>query len=266
MWYNVINKQSRVAPKRAVILTALIASLMSIGTGVSAMASGIYVILNIQNGHFYIGQTQNFRKRLRDHKSYLIRGTHPNHHLQSAWNKYGERAFRFVELECCSIEQLDEREQYYLDLYAGKELCYNVATDAIAPKRGLTYTMSEETKQKIGNANRGRHLTVEHRQKLSDASKNISDEKRQKLSDSHKGKILSEETRKKMSTSGKNRPARSLETLHRMSEAQKGKKLSDKHKHKLSEAHKGKILSKEHKQKISESLKRQYALRKSIDD
>lgn len=33
--------------------------------------SGIYIIKNLRNGKFYLGQTQNIRKRWNDHKSNL---------------------------------------------------------------------------------------------------------------------------------------------------------------------------------------------------
>ena len=38
-------------------------------------------------------------------------------HLQNAFNKYGEENFELVVLEYCSLEELDERECYYMTLY-----------------------------------------------------------------------------------------------------------------------------------------------------
>lgn len=174
--------------------------------------SGIYVIVHIKSSKIYIGQTNDFRKRWRGHKSALLRGEHGNHHLQSAWNKYGEKAFKFQILEHCSIEQLDEREQYWLDIYIPKGICYNFATDVVAPMRGHPFT--EEHRQKISIALKGKPRSEEHCRKLSLANKQrspMSDETRNKMSESKKGKRPNNAGRKV-----------SKETLQKMSEATKG--------------------------------------------
>jgi hypothetical protein len=61
--------------------------------------------------------------------------------------------------------------------------------------------LSEETRQKISEALKGKHPSAESRQKMSEAQKGKprSPETRQKLSEAHKGKHHSEETKKKMS-------------------------------------------------------------------
>jgi len=69
--------------------------------------------------------------------------------------------------------------------------------------------------------------------------KHLSEEHRKKLSESHKDKILSVETRRKMSKVHKG-IIFSKEHRKHMSESQKGKHLSEEHKRKLSESHKGK--------------------------
>lgn len=99
--------------------------------------SGIYVILNKKNGKVYIGQAVDFRRRWINHKAALRNNYHGNRHLQAAWNKYGEKPFKFQKLEYCAIEQLDEREQHYLDIYMSKGLCYNIAKDVKSPVQRL---------------------------------------------------------------------------------------------------------------------------------
>ena len=109
----------------------------------------------------------------------------------------------------------------------------------------------------VSGANKGRQLSEEHKQKLSEShkGKQLSEEHKQKLSESHKGTHLSEEHKQKISESlkGENSP------LY-------GKKLSEEHKQKLSEANKGKQVGKNHplygkhhseetKKKISEANK-----------
>ena len=75
------------------------------------MKGGIYMIRNLLNGKGYIGKTTRMSKRLREHKTELIRGNHFNPHLQAAWNKYGKRNFSFTILEFEEdIDVLNEKE------------------------------------------------------------------------------------------------------------------------------------------------------------
>lgn len=81
--------------------------------------TGIYKILNIKNGKYYIGSSINLIQRFRVHKTHLRGGYHKNPHLQASWNKYGEENFLFSVLEHVSVEQLIEREIYYLEKAGG---------------------------------------------------------------------------------------------------------------------------------------------------
>lgn len=56
---------------------------------------GIYCIENTVNGKKYIGQSVNIYTRWKQHKNDLNNDAHCNEHLQSAWNCYGEEAFKF---------------------------------------------------------------------------------------------------------------------------------------------------------------------------
>ncbi len=58
--------------------------------------SGVYAIVNRENGKRYVGSAINIPKRWREHQRGLQRGCHENSYLQGAWNKYGEGAFEFV--------------------------------------------------------------------------------------------------------------------------------------------------------------------------
>ncbi len=239
--------------------------------------SGIYVILNTKNGHIYIGQTQDFRQRWRKHLSMLRRGCHDNRHLQSAWNKYGEQAFKFKKLEYCPVGQLNEREQHYLDVYMAKNMCYNLAIDALSPSRGRK--MSDEQRQRLSIINKGRKVSESTRLKQSEAGKNKSPEHIEKLRAASVGRKISEETRQKMRDGVKLRPPISEETRRKMSESKTGKKhpnfgkslteetrkkislkatgktITDETREKLMQAHLGKTLTEEHRQKMSESHK-----------
>lgn len=114
--------------------------------------SGIYVITNTVNGHFYIGQAQNIKKRWRSHRTTLRRGEGRNEHLQRAWDKYGEGVFEFRTLICCDIEELDAIENFFLKKYVGTPKCYNSAIEA-GTTRGII--PSEETRAKMSKARSG---------------------------------------------------------------------------------------------------------------
>lgn len=119
------------------------------------------------------------------HKSKLKNGKHPNRHLQFAVDKYGIDNFKFYIVEECSIDQLDERECYYIALYItdNKDFGYNVEPGGSRDNK----TMSDETKIKISCALKGREFTDDHRAKIGEANRKrvISDETKQKISNNH---------------------------------------------------------------------------------
>ena len=83
-----------------------------------------------------------------------------------------------------------------------------------------------------------------------------SEEHRRKLSEAAKGRKLSEETRRKMSEAKRKLPERSEEHRRNISEALKGRKLSEETRRKMSEAKKGRKFTEEHRRKISEARKK----------
>lgn len=200
--------------------------------------SAIYIILNVKNGHFYIGQSQNIRARWQEHIRDLQKGNHRNSYLQRAWNKYGEKHFKFKILEYCPLESLDIREQHYLDLYASTDKIYNIALNVVAPTRGRT-------------------LTIEHRKKISDANKQrtLSEETKRKIGESHRGKghPHSDETKRKISASnmGKKMPPMSEDQRRKLGESRKGRKHSSQTRQKMSLSQKGRKITLQHREHLS---------------
>ena len=197
----------------------------------------IYIASWTNNSYFYIGQTQCFRNRKYTHSCTLKNNRHKNPKLQNVFNKYGEPQFHIIEE--CEIEELDQREQFYLDLLFNDPNCLNIAKYAEATRRGIKHT--EEAKQKMSEAkkghtfNKGRTFTEEHRQNLSKALK------------------------------GKINGTPSDETRARISEGRKGKNLgplTEEHKQKISKSSLGKVISEETRKKMSEAAKRREALRR----
>ena len=158
--------------------------------------TGIYKIVSKNSGEFYIGSSQNLRKRELDHLSLLRNKKHPNRYLQSVWNKYQD--LFFIVVEECSIEFLIEREQYYIDTLLPK---YNLRPIAES-NRG--WNMSEESKLKISKANKGKTISKEHREAISNKNKvnlkgrKLSDEHIESIRKSRVGITLSNETKNKI--------------------------------------------------------------------
>jgi hypothetical protein len=123
--------------------------------------------------------------------------------MQRVFDKFSRFDPVVVERIANESEQL-KAEQAWLDVHFGQEGCLNLSPFA---DRGATRGShrSEETRRKIGDAQRGRPFTEEHKQKLRDASRKrwdshpMSDETKLRMSAAHRGKTLSNETRKKLS-------------------------------------------------------------------
>ena len=95
----------------------------------------IYMIINVINGKFYIGSTDDIKGRWHTHLYCLNKNIHHSKHLQHAWNKYGEEAFEFEVLEEFEVEDKQEqfnREQLYLDLFKpwDSNIGYNISQKA----------------------------------------------------------------------------------------------------------------------------------------
>lgn len=227
----------------------------------------IYRITNKINGKTYIGQHK--YKKLDD--NYMGSGVL----LARAKKKYGIENF-VKEVLYSNIqykETADDVERFAIakERALGKAE-YNIADGGqggcgkhseetkrkIVATRRLngSYKVSEETRRKLSEINKGRPGT--------NKGKKFSEESRKKMSEArkgkhpwNKGKKMSEETRRKLSEvhKGKKRNPHSEETKRKISEARKGWKMPEEQKNKLSEVNKGKHMPEETKRKISETSK-----------
>lgn len=131
----------------------------------------IYIITNKVNGKVYVGQAQFVTRRLYEHKYHLERGTDKSTVLQRSVEKYGLDNFSMSVLEICPIEKLNEREIYWIEQYKSnnKEYGYNLSSGGESGLRG--YKFPKEFGERISARMTGKHLTEEHKQKISTSQK-----------------------------------------------------------------------------------------------
>lgn len=125
---------------------------------------GIYKITNTVNNKIYIGCASNIRTRVNGHLYDLRRNMHSNSYLQKSWNKYGESIFIFETHELCDIKDLHMREHFWVTTLdcLNKSIGYNLKpTDP----NGCSIH-SEETREKLRQANKGKRPSALCIQKL----------------------------------------------------------------------------------------------------
>lgn len=111
---------------------------------------GIYKITNLINGKVYIGQSSNIERRFREHKS-----NSTSEHLRASIQLYGIDNFDFSILEITDIEDLDDRERYWIQYYSSND-----------PEHG--YNSTDD-----GESRRGWHHSKYSIQKMSESSKRL---------------------------------------------------------------------------------------------
>jgi len=85
--------------------------------------SGVYKILNITTGDYYIGSSVNLYHRICQHYSKLRKNIHGNSKLQNSYNKYGESSFK---VEILSYETLENVRKVEYDLIEKEKPAYNL--------------------------------------------------------------------------------------------------------------------------------------------
>lgn len=111
------------------------------------MKTGIYRILNTQNGHMYVGSAAtSFARRWNTHRRLLLKGKHYCKYLQNAWNMHGADAFVFEILEHTDRGMVIQRESDWIEQYkASGCTLYNTAPPAWS-RLGGKYTVEERVR------------------------------------------------------------------------------------------------------------------------
>ena len=143
---------------------------------------GIYRIINLTNENIYIGSSISLGRRFASYYSFKYIDRRKTSLICKALLKYGYSKFRLEVIEYCPVENLLEREQYYLDLLkpvwppppppgggpkynilttAGSSLGYKHTKEAIAKFKLRKH--SEDTLEKF----KAKTFSEEHRAKIS---------------------------------------------------------------------------------------------------
>lgn len=79
------------------------------------MTCGVYLIVCKPTGKSYVGSSKQIPARWTQHRRVLNAGKSNSRYLQHAWSKHGENAFEFSILEYCAVDELEIREQNFID-------------------------------------------------------------------------------------------------------------------------------------------------------
>ena len=90
------------------------------------MSCGIYKITNLINNKVYIGQSIDIEQRWYNHLHRHQRSK--DLPLYRAFKKYGITNFAFNIIEECNVQNLDEREKYWIQYYDSYNNGYNMTT------------------------------------------------------------------------------------------------------------------------------------------
>lgn len=189
---------------------------------------GIYKIVS-PSGKVYIGQSRRLKKRFSNYR--CLNNCHEQRILFNSFKKHGVENHVFEVIHPCSIDELNDLEKYYIELYQ----CTNRKTGLNIRHGGLGKIHSPETIEKIRVANQGKKMSEESKRKMSESKKGKSPwNKGLKGSQVawNKGVSLNEKQKERL---------RSLAV---------GRNISDEHKEIISKTHKGKPKSEEHKAKL----------------
>lgn len=163
----------------------------------------IYKATNLIDGKIYIGQTNNLERRIREHRSHVVKDGGPFH---DAIRQFGFHNFRFDILEWCNSENSDERERFYIAKFRdslGLEKVYNYCDGGLGgqthdvsgannPCFGKKYT--QEEKDARSKKLKGRKIPENVCQKISKALKGRPKTREQIMKRGHPMSVINVDT------------------------------------------------------------------------
>lgn len=238
----------------------------------------IYQITCEQTGKKYVGQTRRktIEQRWKEHIKYATKKSGKSK-LSAAIRKYGAGTFSWVLLEECIVEQLNEKETYWIKTLDTLTNGYNLNEGGKAP------IWSEESKRRFSEIHPcrgkfgkdhpafGHKHTKEARRRIGDASRGRKRSKEsirkgaEKISGSNNvwfGKTFTNEHRQKIGAAlkGKKRSAAEMKNcLEAAHSANRGRIQTAIERQRRSESLKGIPKTEEHRRNLSEAAKRRWA-------
>lgn len=190
----------------------------------------------------YIGKTKDPRKRWNEHLFHARTGRTQTH-LYRAMRAHGLESFVFEViwqgLDCQSA--LEAEQEIIKQEKQANETLYNLTTGGDGTSG---HVVSEETRRKIGNANRGRKMSEEQKRQISAFHTGRKYGRRGPMSEKSKRK-LSEALR------GRKPPEMTPELRQKLSLAATGRKWTN-------------GFSAEHRRKLSEAVRKSWIARRAI--
>lgn len=230
---------------------------------------GLYMVW-LSPTHYYIGRAANFRVRWLRHLRDLQQGRHSNPYMQSLF-----RVHHIFRPEIVVEEALDENrvalEQRWLDTHYGRDGCANTSRSARGVMQGRKHSddsrakmrgkhPSEDTRRRLSEAHRGvkrpdvahrnvartglvRRPDVAHRnvartgwRHTLEAISEIAEAGRREMPANVRDKISSAHKKRGTKPPGFKGKRHSPETIRKLSDAAKGRRLSEEGRAKRSEA------------------------------
>lgn len=192
------------------------------------------------SGKSYIGQTNNYEKRCREHQTHT--GCRA---FYSAIKRYGWENFKHeILLSGLSIDEANRLEVEQISIFnTVSPHGYNLRSG------GDSSVPSDETRALMRESRSRQVMAV------------VSDETRLKMSIAHTGRKHTKESKAKMSASQR-KVKKNPESIAKMAATKRGSKHSEETKAKMSAARKGRIFSSEHRERLSAAAKKREELRR----
>ena len=113
---------------------------------------GIYKITNTITGDFYIGSSNDVKRRCAEHKKPSVWKRFPNKQLYKDMKKYGTDKFDFEVIAEVEVDSLKEMEQYFIELL--KPAYNNINANGLNVERYKEYQKEYKKSDKYKESHR----------------------------------------------------------------------------------------------------------------
>lgn len=131
--------------------------------------NGCYLIREIQEGKVYVGSSEETYNRVSKHKWHIAKRYHENKVFNEIVKDRNPLDFELIIFFTNTREEAYELEQFFVNMYKETNQLINIAHDVRYAMRG--HQFSEEHKNKISEANKGREVDEKARLNISIARK-----------------------------------------------------------------------------------------------